>query len=139
MPATWWGRSAEPAGRPPSSIPPRSRGSATSTWPPGWTGCGTRGRRARRASPDTYAVTMGFPRSVDPLPDVQRVLCVFAHPDDVDFGSGGTVAAWVDSGIEVSYLLVTRGDAGGFDATPRDQMPLIRESEQRAAAAVLGV
>ncbi|GIH10544.1 GlcNAc-PI de-N-acetylase [Rhizocola hellebori] len=82
---------------------------------------------------------MGFPRSVDPLPDVQRVLCVFAHPDDVDFGSGGTVAAWVDAGIEVSYLLVTRGDSGGFDATPRDQMPLIRESEQRAAAAALGV
>jgi LmbE family N-acetylglucosaminyl deacetylase len=64
---------------------------------------------------------------------------VFAHPDDVDFGAAGTVAGWVDAGIEVAYLLVTRGDAGGFDDTPRDQMPAIREREQRAAAAAVGV
>lgn len=82
---------------------------------------------------------MGFPRSADPLPDVQRVLCVFAHPDDVDFGAAGTVAGWVSSGLEVAYLIVTRGDAGGFDDTPRDQMPLLREAEQRAAAAEVGV
>jgi LmbE family N-acetylglucosaminyl deacetylase len=82
---------------------------------------------------------MSFPPSAEPLSDVQRVLCVFAHPDDVDFGCAGTVAHWVDSGIEVAYLLVTRGDAGGFDETPRDRMPAIREAEQRAAAAVLGV
>ena len=82
---------------------------------------------------------MGFPRSAEPLPDVGRVLCVFAHPDDVDFGAAGTVARWVAEGIEVSYLLVTRGDAGGFDATPRELMPSIREAEQRAAAAAVGV
>ncbi len=82
---------------------------------------------------------MGFPRSADPLQDVRRVLCVFAHPDDVDYDSAATVAAWVEAGIEVSYLLVTRGESGGFDATPRDQIPLIREAEQRAAASVLGV
>ncbi len=82
---------------------------------------------------------MSFPPSAEPLSDVQRVLCVFAHPDDVDFGAGGTVASWVDEGLEVSYLLVTRGDSGGFDNTPRDQMPVIRETEQRAAAAILGV
>jgi len=82
---------------------------------------------------------MSFPPSAEPLTDVQRALCVFAHPDDVDFGSGGTVAQWVEAGIEVAYLLVTRGDAGGFDATPRERMPSIREAEQRAAAAVLGV
>ena len=82
---------------------------------------------------------MSFPRSATPLQDVQRVLCVLAHPDDVDFGSAGTVAGWVDAGIEVGYLLVTRGDAGGFDDTPREQMPALREAEQRAAAAVVGV
>lgn len=82
---------------------------------------------------------MTFPRSATPLQDVQRVLCVLAHPDDVDFGSAGTVAGWVDSGIEVGYLLVTRGDAGGFDDTPRALMPALREAEQRAAAAVVGV
>ena len=39
----------------------------------------------------------------------------------------------------MTYLLVTRGDAGGFDDTPRDQMPALREAEQRAAAAAVGV
>ncbi|WP_229834515.1 PIG-L deacetylase family protein, partial [Dactylosporangium sucinum] len=82
---------------------------------------------------------MSFPPSATPLDDVQRVLCVFAHPDDIDFGAAGTVARWVDAGLEVAYLLVTRGDAGGFDDTPREQMPILRESEQRAAAAAVGV
>jgi LmbE family N-acetylglucosaminyl deacetylase len=84
-------------------------------------------------------VAMSFPPSAEPLSDVQRVLCVFAHPDDVDFGSAGTVARWVDAGLEVSYLLVTRGDTGGFDQTPRERMAGLREAEQRAAAAAVGV
>jgi LmbE family N-acetylglucosaminyl deacetylase len=74
-----------------------------------------------------------------PDDEVQRAMVVVAHPDDADFGAAGTVATWVDAGIEVTYLLVTRGDAGGFDDTPRDQMPLLRETEQRAAAAEVGV
>lgn len=82
---------------------------------------------------------MGFPPSVPPLPDVRRVLCVCAHPDDVDFGAAGTVARWVAAGLDVAYLIVTRGDAGGFDATPREMMPILREAEQRAAAAAVGV
>jgi LmbE family N-acetylglucosaminyl deacetylase len=80
-----------------------------------------------------------FPRSVQPLPDVERVLAVAAHPDDIDFGAAGTVARWVDEGLDVAYLIVTRGDAGGFDETPRDQMPVLREAEQRAAAKAVGV
>jgi LmbE family N-acetylglucosaminyl deacetylase len=82
---------------------------------------------------------VSFPPSAEPLADVQRVLVVAAHPDDIDFGAAGTVATWVKAGLEVTYLLVTRGDAGGFDETPRDEMPLLREAEQRAAAAALGV
>src|SRR5215217_4800974 len=81
----------------------------------------------------------GFPPSATPLDDVQRVLCVFAHPDDADFGAAGTIARWVAEGLEVSYVLVTRGDTGGFDDTPRERMPLLREAEQRAAAAAIGV
>jgi LmbE family N-acetylglucosaminyl deacetylase len=80
-----------------------------------------------------------FPPSPPPLEDVERVLCVFAHPDDVDFSSAGTVARWVDDGLEVAYLLATRGDAGGFDDTPRAEMPITPEAEQRAAAAAVGV
>lgn len=75
----------------------------------------------------------------EPRTDVQRVLGIFAHPDDIDFGAAGTIARLTDEGIEVAYLLVTRGDAGGFDDTPRERMPAIREAEQRAAAAAVGV
>jgi LmbE family N-acetylglucosaminyl deacetylase len=68
-----------------------------------------------------------------------HVLCVAAHPDDLDFGSAGTVAGLVQAGVEVTYLLCTRGEQGGFDDTPREDMPALREKEQRAAAAALGV
>lgn len=71
--------------------------------------------------------------------DVQRALVVGAHPDDIDFGVAGTVARWVDAGTTVTYLLVTRGDQGGFDDTPRESMAAIREREQIAAAAAIGV
>jgi LmbE family N-acetylglucosaminyl deacetylase len=72
--------------------------------------------------------------------DIERILCVMAHPDDVDFGLGGTVANWTDAGIEVVYCMVTSGDAGGFDPdVPRGEIAGIREAEQRAAAKVNGV
>ncbi len=69
-----------------------------------------------------------------------RILVITAHPDDVDFGAGGSVAAWTSAGSEVAYCIVTDGDAGGFDeAVPREQIPAIRRAEQTAAAAALGV
>jgi LmbE family N-acetylglucosaminyl deacetylase len=71
---------------------------------------------------------------------VERILAVMAHPDDVDFSSAGTVATWTDAGIEVSYCIVTSGDAGGFDPdVPRSDIAGIRQAEQRAAAAAVGV
>ena len=71
---------------------------------------------------------------------VERVLVVTAHPDDVDFGVAGSVATWTDAGIEVSYCIVTDGDAGGHDlAVPRDEMAATRRAEQTAAAKVVGV
>jgi LmbE family N-acetylglucosaminyl deacetylase len=72
--------------------------------------------------------------------EVERVLVVTAHPDDVDFGAAGTIASWTDRGIEVSYCIVTNGDAGGFDpATPRSEIGGIRQREQTAAAKAVGV
>jgi LmbE family N-acetylglucosaminyl deacetylase len=79
------------------------------------------------------------PSSKQPAEHVQRVLCVLAHPDDVDFGSAGTIARWTAAGTEVTYCIVTDGDAGGFDDTPRDRMGPLRQAEQRAAAAEVGV
>jgi LmbE family N-acetylglucosaminyl deacetylase len=74
-----------------------------------------------------------------PAEHVERALCVLAHPDDVDFGSSGTVATWTAAGTEVTYCIVTDGDAGGFDETPREQMGPLRREEQRAAAKEVGV
>jgi LmbE family N-acetylglucosaminyl deacetylase len=65
---------------------------------------------------------------------------VAAHPDDVDFGSAGTVAAFTKAGLEVTYCIVTNGDAGGSDrAMSRDDMAALRQREQRAAATEVGV
>ena len=82
---------------------------------------------------------MTTPPPKQPAEHVERALCVLAHPDDVDFGTAGTVARWTAAGTEVTYCIVTDGDAGGFDDTPRDQMGPLRQAEQRAAAAEVGV
>jgi len=69
-----------------------------------------------------------------------KILVVAAHPDDVDFGAAGSVAVWVAEGNEVAYCICTSGEAG--EAPPemvRKDVPALREAEQRAAAAVLGV
>jgi LmbE family N-acetylglucosaminyl deacetylase len=72
--------------------------------------------------------------------EVSRVLVVAAHPDDIDFSAAGTVALWTDAGIDVTYCLVTDGDAGGFDeSVPRADIAPLRRKEQAAAAACVGV
>ena len=69
-----------------------------------------------------------------------KILVVVAHPDDVDFGSGGTIATWIAEGHEVVYCLVTDGQAGGSDNTvTREQVAQTRRLEQTAAAKILGV
>lgn len=74
------------------------------------------------------------------IEDVTRALVVMAHPDDVDFSAAGTVATWTGKGIEVTYLMVTDGDAGGFDDDiPREEIGPLRRAEQRAAAECVGV
>ena len=83
--------------------------------------------------------TFGQPATPRPDDDLSRVLVVTAHPDDADFGAAGTIAGWVDSGLTVTSLLCTHGEQGGFEDTNRDQMPAVREREQVAASATLGV
>jgi LmbE family N-acetylglucosaminyl deacetylase len=76
----------------------------------------------------------------DRLPTPDRVLVVAAHPDDIEFGAAGTVARWTREGVEVRYLLVTRGDKGSDDpSTDPGELAGRRQVEQRAAAAELGV
>ena len=73
------------------------------------------------------------------LNKVERVLCFGAHPDDLDFGASGTVAAWTAAGVHVEYCIMTDGDAGGFDARSAEEIIETRHAEQRAAAALVGV
>ena len=76
----------------------------------------------------------------DRLPTPERVLVVAAHPDDIEFGAAGTVARWVAEGADVRYLLMTRGDKGSDDpAADPIALAALREEEQRAAAAEIGV
>ncbi|MEU8628443.1 PIG-L deacetylase family protein [Streptomyces sp. NPDC048669] len=70
--------------------------------------------------------------------DWRRALAVVAHPDDLEYGCAAAVAVWTDGGREVAYLLATRGEAGIDTLDPAACAPL-REREQRASAAVVGV
>ncbi len=71
--------------------------------------------------------------------DHERILGVFAHPDDADVGSGGALAKFVAEGAEVSLVVATAGDAGGFKEEGQDKIAAVRIEEQRAAAARLGI
>jgi LmbE family N-acetylglucosaminyl deacetylase len=70
--------------------------------------------------------------------DWQRALAIVAHPDDLEYGGAAAIAEWTDAGREVGYLLVTRGEAG-IDGMEPERAARIREDEQRASAAVVGV
>ncbi|GAA1868536.1 PIG-L family deacetylase [Pseudonocardia ailaonensis] len=77
--------------------------------------------------------------TLEPFPtDWQRALAVVAHPDDMEYGASGAVAAWTQAGKEVAYLLVTRGEAGIDSLSPAECGPA-REQEQRRACAAVGV
>ncbi len=70
----------------------------------------------------------------------KTLMAIMAHPDDIDFGSSGSIARWCAEGWTVYYVLVTSGDKGTHDpAMGPQQLAAIREEEQRAAARVLGV
>jgi LmbE family N-acetylglucosaminyl deacetylase len=68
-----------------------------------------------------------------------RFMVIAAHPDDADFGPAGTAARWIDAGSEGWLVCCTSGDQGGEDP---DADPLalagLRETEQRAAASIVG-
>ena len=69
-----------------------------------------------------------------------RVMVVTAHPDDPEFGAGGTVAKLVKEGRDVTYVIVTNGNKGSSDrAIAPARLALLRDAEQRNAARALGV
>ncbi len=81
---------------------------------------------------------MEAPR-IEALPDAEfrRVLCVVAHPDDVEYGTSAAVAAWTARGVDVAYLLLTGGEAGM--QRPPEETRVVRAEEQRTACDAVGV
>ena len=76
------------------------------------------------------------------MPDrsIDRVLVVTAHPDDAEFGAGGTVAKLAREGKEITYVIATDGSKGSSDRTMTpERLAAIRQEEQRQAARTLGV
>ncbi|UUX57803.1 PIG-L deacetylase family protein [Glutamicibacter halophytocola] len=69
----------------------------------------------------------------------ERVLAFGAHPDDLDFGAAGTIAAFTTAGVEVQYCIMTDGDAGGFDDRDPQETAALRHAEQKQAAEKVGV
>src|SRR5262245_13457643 len=71
---------------------------------------------------------------------LERVMVVTAHPDDAEFGAGGTVARMVKEGRQVTYVVVTNGNKGSSDrAMTPERLAALRADEQRHAARTLGV
>jgi LmbE family N-acetylglucosaminyl deacetylase len=71
---------------------------------------------------------------------IKRALCILAHPDDAEFYCGGTVLKMTMRGVVVDFVLATSGDKGSRDgAISRSKVARIREREQEAAGALLGV
>src|SRR5262245_7236930 len=71
---------------------------------------------------------------------IQRVMVITAHPDDSEFGAGGTVAKLTREGKIVNYCILTNGNKVSIDRTmTSERLAQIREEEQKNAARVLGV
>jgi LmbE family N-acetylglucosaminyl deacetylase len=79
------------------------------------------------------------PNALEPLDENwQRALAIVAHPDDLEFGAAAAIARWTAQGKEIAYCLVTSGEAG-IDAMAPAEAREVREAEQRASAAIVGV
>jgi LmbE family N-acetylglucosaminyl deacetylase len=82
--------------------------------------------------------TENAPRVLPLDEDWDRAVAVAAHPDDLEYGMASAIARWTEQGKEITYLLLTRGEAGIDGMHPRDAGPL-REAEEVAGAAKVGV
>lgn len=72
--------------------------------------------------------------------EIERGLVVFAHPDDAEFGSAGTVARMTSEGKRVFYVVATDGSKGSSDpGMTRERLIALRRQEQCEAARILGV
>ena len=72
--------------------------------------------------------------------EFEKVMVIYAHPDDAEFGCSGTCATWAKQGAEVTYCMVTNGASGSSDPEmTREKLADMRRKEQLAAAEILGI
>ena len=77
--------------------------------------------------------------ALEPLDESwSSALAIVAHPDDLEYGSAAAIARWTGQGKRIAYCLATSGEAGIDGIAPEQAGPL-REQEQRASAAIVGV
>lgn len=70
----------------------------------------------------------------------ESAMAIVAHPDDIEFGSSGTLARWAKHGAQICYVICTSGDVGIADTSiTREEAAEIREAEQLEAARIAGV
>src|SRR5215467_7803354 len=102
------------------------------------------------STPEEATATPGVPerarstRSVRKEPShPPRVMSIHAHPDDQEFSVGGTLAKWAHAGSEIISVIITSGDSGSNDpakdGSHKQELADLREKEQLAANAILGV
>ena len=69
----------------------------------------------------------------------RSAMAIYAHPDDIEFTIAGTVAKWARAGCEVTFVLITSGNAGTHDRKfTRKSLARVREREERESAGILG-
>lgn len=76
------------------------------------------------------------------MQDIQfdRVMVIFAHPDDAEVQCAGTVALWAEAGKRITYVVLTKGDKGTQDPNMNpEEVAKLRREEQLRAAKILGV
>ena len=72
-----------------------------------------------------------MPARPEPLAVPERALAIGAHPDDIEFGAGGTLAGWAEAGCHITMLVVTDGSKGTWDpAVKPDDLIELRRAEQ---------
>ncbi|GAB4230979.1 MAG: PIG-L family deacetylase [Deltaproteobacteria bacterium] len=69
----------------------------------------------------------------------RSAMAIYAHPDDIEFTVAGTVSKWAGSGCDVTFVLITSGNAGTHDRKyTRKRLAAVREREERESAGILG-
>ena len=78
-------------------------------------------------------------KGIESFKDIKKVLIVFPHPDDEANSLGGTITKFVNKGIEVNWLILTKGEKGNEDAHLDESLKDTRSNESQQVAKILGI